>query len=187
MKCSVFIATSVDGFIAKKDGSVDWLHTVGKRGVDLGNEADMGMARFMASVDCMIMGRKTMDVINSMNLAAEDWPYGDTRIIVLSHSLHEPPKGMEDKIEIYGGDIISLMQRLEREGHSHAYVDGGTTIQAFIDRQLIDEMTITRVPVLLGEGIPLFGRTAKEVNLEQCSAKAFANDFMQEHYKLNYL
>ena len=186
MKCSVFIATSADGFIAKNDGSVDWLHTAGKPDAELGDEADMGMVSFMASIDCLIMGRKCMDMIDSMNLTDEQWPYGDTRIIVLSNTVKVPPPGLKQRVEMYTGDIMALIQRLESEGHKHAYVDGGATIQAFINLELINEMTITRAPVLLGEGIPLFGKTAKDIALEQCSAKAFANDFIQEHYRINY-
>jgi len=187
MKCSVFIAASMDGFIARTDGSVDWLHTAGKPDVDLGDEADMGMRDYMASVDCMIMGRKCMDMIDSMNLSPEQWPYGDTRIIVLSNTLKEPPSGMRGKVEMYSGNILALIQRLEGEGYKHAYIDGGATIQAFINHGLINEITITRIPVLLGEGKPLFGKTDRAIKLHNCSARAFANDFIQEYCEVSYV
>ena len=186
MKCSVFIATSVDGFIAKEDGCVDWLHTAGKPEADMGKQADMGMLDYMASVDCMIMGRKCMDMISSMNLTTEQWPYGATRIIVLSNSLNEAPENMKDKVEMYSGDLLALVSRLESEGHKHAYIDGGTTIQAFINLQLINEMTITRAPVLLGEGKSLFGKVFKDIKLQQAEATAFPNDFVQVKYKISY-
>ncbi|WED28986.1 dihydrofolate reductase family protein [Vibrio sp. DW001] len=186
MKCSVYIATSVDGFIAKKDGNVDWLHTTGNLDADLGEHADMGMTEYMASIDCMIMGRKCMEMISSMNLTPEDWFYGDTRIIVLSNTLKNPPVNMRDKVEMYFGDLTALISRLEKEDHHHAYIDGGATIQAFINLQLINEMTITRIPVLLGEGISLFGKTFKDIQLEQAQAITFANDFVQEKYTVNY-
>jgi len=186
MKCSVYIATSVDGFIAKKDGSVDWLHTAGNPEADMGEHADMGMTEYMASVDCLIMGRKCMEMISSMNLTSEQWPYGETRVIVLSNTLKYAPYNIKDKVEMYSGDLIALLSQLENEGHKHAYIDGGATIQAFINLQLINEMTITRTPVLLGEGIPLFGKTAKDIKLEQAQAIAFANDFVQEKYIVNY-
>ncbi len=186
MKCSVFIATSVDGFIAKKDGGVDWLHTAGNSAADMGDQADMGFDDYMASVDCMVMGRKCMEMISSMNLTPEQWPYGDTRIIVLSNTLKEAPKNMKGKVEMYSGDLEILMSKLKAEGHKHAYIDGGTTIQAFINLGLIDEMTISRAPVLLGEGIPLFGKTDKEIKLEHVQALAFANDFIQETFVVNY-
>ncbi|PMJ90627.1 dihydrofolate reductase family protein [Vibrio sp. 10N.261.55.A7] len=186
MKFSVYIATSVDGFIAKKDGSVDWLHIAGNAEADMGDQADMGFVGFMSSVDCMIMGRKCMEVIASMNLTPEQWPYGDTRIVVLSNSLKHAPDSVKDKVEIYSGDLKALVSKLSSEGYQHAYVDGGTTIQAFINLELINEMTITRAPVLLGEGIPLFGKTAKDIKLEQSEAMAFPNNFVQVKYAVNY-
>ncbi|WP_295904063.1 dihydrofolate reductase family protein [uncultured Vibrio sp.] len=186
MKCSVYIATSVDGFIAKNDGAVDWLHTAGNANADMGDQADMGFADFMSSVDCLIMGRKCMEVIASMNLTPEQWPYGDTRIIVLSNSLTQAPDNLKDKVEMYSGDLNALVSTLSSEGYQHAYIDGGATIQAFINLELINEMTITRAPVLLGEGIPLFGKTAKEIKLEQSKAIAFPNDFVQVKYTVNY-
>ena len=152
----------------------------------MGDHADMGFADFMASVDCMVMGRKCMEMISSMNLTPEQWPYGDTRIIVLSNTLKEAPANMKGKVEMYSGDLNELVAKLEREGFKHGYIDGGTTIQAFINLGLIDEMTITRAPILLGEGLPLFGKTAQDIKLEQTQATAFPNDFIQEKFVVNY-
>jgi len=87
MEFSVYIATSVDGFIARNDGSVDWLDSSGNREAEMGGNIDMGFGKFMSSVDCLIMGRNCMEVISSMNLTPEQWPYGDTRIIVLSSTI----------------------------------------------------------------------------------------------------
>lgn len=186
MKSSVFIATSMDGFIAKNDGSVDWLHTAGNPEADMGDQADMGFADFMASVDCMIMGRKCMEMISSMNLTPEQWPYGDTRIIALSNTLKEAPENVKDKVEMYSGDLNDLIAALESDGFNHAYIDGGKTIQAFINLGLINEMTITRAPVLLGEGLPLFGKINRDIKLEQTQSTVFANDFIQEKFVVNY-
>jgi len=185
MKCSVYIATSVDGFIAKPDGNVDWLHTAGNLEADMGTE-DMGFKAFMDSVDCMIMGRKCMEMISNMELTPEQWFYGDMRIVVLSNTVTEVPDNLKGKVEMYSGDINSLVATLEKEGFKHAYIDGGKTIQSFINLQLIDEIIITKVPVLLGEGIPLFGKTLKDIKLEKAKASAFANDFVQEKYSVNY-
>ena len=187
MKCSVFIATSADGFIAAKDGSVDWLHMAGN-GKELTKEdADLGLSDYLSSVDCLIMGRKCMEVISNMNLTPEQWFYGDLKIIVLSNTLKEAPDNLKDKVEMYSGDLLTLIAHLEKEGYKHAYVDGGTTIQAFINLKLIDELTITKAPILLGEGIPLFGKTSKNIKLEEAEAMAFVNDFIQLKYKVNYL
>ena len=186
MKCSVYIATSADGFIAKNNGSIDWLMAAGNKTADLGDEADMGFSQYISSVDCMVMGRKCMEVIAAMNLNDEQWPYGDIRIVVLSNTLKEVPESLQGRVEMYGGDIKKLMVKLESEGFKHAYIDGGMTIQTFINLELINEMTITRAPVLLGEGVSLFGKTAKDIALKQSSVKSFANDFIQEFYRVNY-
>jgi len=186
MKCSVFIATSMDGFIARKDGNVDWLHTAGNGKALTGENADMGLSDYLSSVDCMIMGRKCMDMISSMNLTPEQWFYGDLRIIVLSKTIKEAPENLKGKVEMYSGDLQTLVSNLENEGYQHAYIDGGTTIQSFINLEMINELTITKAPVLLGEGIPLFGRTAKDIKLEAGEAVAFSNDFIQIKYKVNY-
>ena len=134
----------------------------------------------------MIMGRKCMEVISNMNLTPEQWFYGDLKIIVLSNTLKEAPQNLKDKVEMYSGDLLNLMAKLESEGFKHAYIDGGATIQQFIILQLISEITITKAPILLGEGIPLFGATCKNIKLEQTKATAFANDFIQLKYKVRY-
>lgn len=182
MKCSVYIATSVDGFIARKDGSIDWLETSGhpEKGTGPGDFVDF--ASYMATVDCIIMGRKCMEVISSFNLSPEQWPYGTTRIIVLSRTVTTPPANLAGKVELYSGSIPELMHKLAYEGHKHAYIDGGATIQSFLRLELIDEMTITRIPVLLGEGIPLFGPTKADIQLESAAAIACPNDFVQLRY-----
>lgn len=187
MKCSVFIASSVDGFIAKEDGSVDWLHTAGNSDVDLGDRADMGMNEFMTTIDCMIMGRKCMDTISNMNLSADQWPYGDIKIIVLSNTVKEAPGNMKDKVEMYSGKLETLINKLENKGFKHAYIDGGTTIQQFINLKMINEITLTLAPVLLGEGKALFGKTFKDIKLHKAQATAYPNDFIQVKYEVNYL
>jgi len=186
MKCSVYIATSVDGYIATPDGDVDWLHTAGNLQAEMGSE-DMGFQSFMDSVDCMIMGRKCMDMISSMNLTSEQWPYGDMRIVVLSNTVKDPPENLRKKVEMYSGDIHDLILKLESCGLKHAYIDGGSTITSFINLKLINEMTITKAPVLLGEGAPLFGKLNMSVKLENAQASVFPNEFIQVKYSVNYL
>lgn len=186
MKCSSFIATSVDGYIAKTDGSTEWLHTSGNLDADMGNQTDMGFYDYLQTVDCLIMGRKTMEVIANMNLSEEQWPYGNMPIIVLSNSISEAPSNLAGKISFFSGDLKDLLARLEEDGCNHAYIDGGTTIQQFIDAGLMDEMTIARVPILLGDGIPLFGRSGREVRLTNAETTAYPNDFVQVKYTLQY-
>lgn len=152
----------------------------------MGDNVDMGFAEYFSSVDCLIMGRKTMDMISSMDLTSEQWPYSDTRIIVLSHTLKEPPKNLKNKVEFYSGDIQILINQLEKEGYKHAYIDGGQTIQYCLNLKIINEITITQVPILIGEGKPLFSNTQQDIKLENAEAKVFPNDFIQTHYQVNY-
>lgn len=186
MKCSVFIATSVDGYIATLDGGVDWLQTAGNPSADMGDNQDMGFNDFINSVDCMIMGRKCMEVISSMNLTPEQWPYRDIPIVVLSNTLKDAPENLSDRVEIYSGDIQLLIKELESKGLNHAYIDGGSTITTFINQKLIDQMIITKAPVLLGEGIPLFGKIDQKVKLEKAEAVAYPNEFIQIKYDVTY-
>ncbi len=187
MKCSVCIATSADGYIATLDGGVDWLHSAGNSEADMGDNPDMGFSAYMASVDCMIMGRKCMEMISSMNLTPEQWPYGDTHIVVLSNTIKTPPENLKGKVEMFSGEVTDLVKELESRGFKHAYIDGGTTITSFLNLKLIDEMTITRAPVLLGGGISLFGKLENPIKLINSKATAFANDFTQIDYQVNYL
>jgi len=186
MKCSVFIATSADGYIATPEGGVDWLHAAGNSSADMSSNPDMGFNNFISSVDCMIIGRKCMEVISSFNLSPEQWPYGDRKIYVLSKTLTSPPENLTDKVEIYSGDISALIKQLEQKGFKHAYVDGGTTITSFLNFKLINEMIITQAPVLLGEGIPLFGKLNHPVSLVNVEAVTFPNEFVQIKYCVNY-
>ncbi|WP_102798940.1 dihydrofolate reductase family protein [Bowmanella denitrificans] len=185
MQCSVFIATSADGYIATPDGGVEWLETNAE--VDLGEQADMGFNAFIATVDCMIMGRGCMQKLASFNLTPEQWPYGKLRIIALSKSLLEVPENLKGKVELYGGDILPLTAQLQAEGYQHAYIDGGATITSFLKARLINQMIITQAPVVLGAGIPLFGQLDQQVLLKNAQATAFANDFVQIKYDVSYL
>jgi dihydrofolate reductase len=186
MKCSVFIATSADSYIATEDGGVEWLEGCGKPDADMGEQSDMGFGDYMASVDCMIMGRKTMEKISSFNLTPEQWPYGDTPIVVLSNTVKVAPDNISGKVEMYSGDIPALITRLGNEGFSHAYIDGGTAITSFLKLQLISEMTLTQAPLLLGSGRPLIGKTARPIKLQGAQVIAYPNDFVQIKYQVNY-
>jgi len=187
MKCSVFIATSTDGYIADENGSLDWLQVSGNQEADMSENPDMGFAGYVSSVDCMVMGRKCMETISSFNLTSEQWPYGDIKIYVLSNTLKTVPENLSGKAEMYAGVLSDLVCKLEQDGYKHAYIDGGSTITSFLNQQLINEITITRVPVILGGGIPLFGKLEKPVQLREASATVFPNDYIQIKYSVNYL
>jgi len=182
----VYIATSVDGYIATPQGGVDWLHTAGNPEADMSANPDMGFKAYIDSVDCMIMGRKCMDMIASMNLTPEQWPYGELPIVVLSRQMKTPPDNMRDKVEMFSGELPDLLSSLSDRGLQHAYVDGGATITDFLNQQLINEMTITQAPILLGEGLPLFGHLHPSIRLTVAEATAFPNDFIQTKYQVTY-
>ncbi|MEX0283592.1 MAG: dihydrofolate reductase family protein [Paracoccaceae bacterium] len=186
MKCSAYIATSADGFIARPDGSVDWLDSAGEpeKGTDAPGYVDF--ATFFATVDCMIMGRKCMETISGFNLTPDQWPYGDTRIVVLSRTLTQPTAGLFGNVEMYDGELFALLDKLERDGHSHAYVDGGTTIQSFLALGLMNELILTRMPILIGEGISLFGPVMRDLHLRNVSAVACPSGYVQQRYTVAY-
>ena len=184
MKCTVCIAASADGFIATPDGGVEWLETSGNLEADMGEHSDMGMSSFMASVDCLIMGRKTMEKLSSFELTPEQWPYGDLKIFVLSRTRTKPPANLEGRVEIHRDEIRALMDRLEAEGFERAWIDGGALITSFLDLGLIDEICVTQLPILLGEGLPLYGKLSKHIRLSKAEATAFPNDFVQIRYQV---
>ena len=170
MKASVFIATSVDGFIARKDGALDWLpHDGGE---------PHGYDEFIATVDAIVIGRKTFDTV----LTFEAWPYGTKPVIVLSStpSLLKAPQGAV--CDFMAGTPSEVVERLSARGLTHLYVDGGITIQRFLDAGLIQRIIITRIPVLLGDGIPLFGPLRHDIRLEHVETRAFPSGMVQSQY-----
>ncbi|MFT7413414.1 MAG: dihydrofolate reductase [Methylophagaceae bacterium] len=186
MKCSVFVVTSADGYISTAGDRIDWLENAGNTAADMGEYSDMGFSHFISSVDCMVISRKCMERISGFNLPPEQWPYGDTRIIVLSNTVKEVPENLKGRVEIYADDIAALITQLENKGFSHAYIDGGITIISFLNLQLINEITILQAPVLLGEGKFLFGKITKQIKLENAQVFHYPNDFIQLKYQLNY-
>jgi dihydrofolate reductase len=151
----VYIACSMDGFIAKIDGNIDWLISIPNE-----NNNDYGFGKFMERIDGIIMGRKTFEKILEMN--PEKWPY-DKIVFVLSNNLKAVPEKLEHKVEIVNGDLINILENLKNRNINNIYVDGGKTIQGFLKNDLIDEMIISTIPIILGNGIPLFGIINNEI------------------------
>ena len=169
MKASVFIATSLDGYIAREDGSFDWLPE---------NPEPHGYEEFMASVDAMVIGRKTFETA----AAFSPWPYGTKPVIVLTStpSAFKAPEG--SVCDFMSGSPREIVDRLTERGMHHLYVDGGITIQRFLEAGLIDRMIITRVPVLIGSGIPLFGPLARDVRPRHVSTRTYPSGLVQSEY-----
>lgn len=154
MRCSVFIATSLDGFIARPDGALDWLPGAdpGAEDFDGTPDDDSGYDAFMAGVDVLVMGRATYDTVLDFGIG---WPYPRPVVVLTSRPLDTVPDDADVRTD--QGPVTEVVERLADDGFTHAYVDGGDVIQQFLAADLIDAMTITVVPVLLGQGIPLFG------------------------------
>jgi dihydrofolate reductase len=158
IRASVYIAASLDGFIARPDGSVDWLNDTQAL---LPEGEDLGFGAFMDTVDTLIMGRKTFEQVLSFGV----WPYGQTPVVVLSHGPINIPPDLVATVSQASGSPRDILERLTAQGVQHVYVDGGNTIQGFLAESLIDQITITTIPVILGHGIPLFGRLEGGIKL----------------------
>lgn len=171
-RCSVFIATSLDGFIARRDGSLDWLTPFQTPG------EDYGYARFAESVDTLVIGRKTYDVVLGFGDTA--WPYTGKRVVVLTHRAVEGSHGEET----HAGDVAELVERLARDGAKRIYVDGGAVVQQFLTAGLVDDLTVSIIPLLLGEGVPLFGKTEHDIGLRLVDSRSYSTGLVQLEYRL---
>lgn len=180
IRTSVYVGVSVDGYIARLDGQVDFLDSA--EPID----DDMGYGEFMASIDILVMGRNTYDWVVTMIATNEDvdWPYGETPVMVLTHRALDVPPDLVDVVESTGLAPRELLAELRSRGFQHAYVDGGQTVQGFLRAGLIDELIITQVPILIGQGIPLFGEIPDDVKLHHVDTTVFDNGCIQTHYRV---
>jgi dihydrofolate reductase len=177
MKASVYVGTSLDGFIARRDGSIDWLNEANAL---VPEGEDCGFKAFMDSVDTLIMGRKTYEQV----LTFGQWPYGDTPVVVLSHNTVTIPSLLPDRVSHSSESPQALLERLSSQGVKHVYVDGGNTIQGFLAESLIDEITITSIPVAIGDGIPLLGPMEKDLKLAHVRTTVYGFGFVQTTYRM---
>ena len=172
MMVSVFIGTSVDGFIARPDGDLDWLPA--------GGGEPHGYNEFIESVDALVIGRKTFEKV----LTFEVWPYGDKRVVVLSSRPVDLSAGGGGVVEQMTGPPAEIVSQLAASGAHHLYVDGGITIQGFLRAGLIQRLIITRAPVLIGEGIPLFGTLPRDVRLRHVATRHYPSGLVQSEYEV---
>jgi len=169
MKASVFVGASLDGFIARADGALDFLPHGG-------GEAH-GYEEFLASVDALVIGRKTYETV----LGFGGWAYGTKPVFVLStRPLAPAPAGAV--VEHMSGAPAEIVARLAARGIGHVYVDGGLTIQRFLRAGLIQRLIVTRVPVLIGTGIPLFGPLERDIVLQHVGTRQFSSGLVQSEY-----
>jgi dihydrofolate reductase len=172
MQVSVFVGTSVDGFIARRNGSFDFL--------DEGGGEPHGYTEFFASVDALVIGRNTFEVV----LAFPEWPYGDKLVVVLSSGKLDLSAVRGRHVEQMGGAPREIVSKLEAKGLKHVYLDGGDTIQRFLRDGCVHRMTITRVPVLIGDGIPLFGVVPRDIKLRHISTQAYTGGLVKTEYEI---
>jgi dihydrofolate reductase len=170
MTVSVFIATSVDGFIARPNGDLDWLPAEGGE--------PHGYNEFIAGIDAIVIGRKTFETV----LAFPSWPYGDKRVVVLSSRPVDLSATVGGVAEQMSGTPAEIVARLAASGSHHLYIDGGITIQGFLRAGLIQRLIVTRVPVLLGDGVPLFGALPEDVRLRHISTRHYPSGLVQSEY-----
>lgn len=174
MTASVFVGTSVDGFIARADGRLDWLPA--------GGGEPHGYDEFIATVDAIVIGRNTFETV----LAFDSWPYGGKRVVILSSRPLDLSAAMArgGAVEQMGGSPAEVVARLAASGAHHLYVDGGITIQRFLREGLIDRLVITRVPVLIGDGIPLFGALPRDIRLDHVATRHYPSGLVQSEYRI---
>lgn len=172
----VFIATSLDGYVARKDHALDWLTKQPNFEGD-----DGGFAAFMESVDGLIMGRGSFRTL----LGFDEWVYTKP-VIVLSNSMtdEDVPKHLKSKVRLSRSSPRDLMQELEQEGWKRAYVDGGKIVQSFLREGLITDLTITSIPILIGEGISLFGTIEADIDLALEHSRQLATNMLQATYRV---
>jgi dihydrofolate reductase len=173
MTIFVYIAVSIDGYIATSDGGIEWLMEIPNP-----DHVDFGFTEFMKGIDAIVMGRNTFEKVLSFG----KWPYTKP-VFVLTTTLTSVPVGMENKAEIVKGDIEQIVNNLNERGFQNLYVDGGKVVQSFLEKDLIDEMIITRVSVLLGRGVPLFGNMDQSLKFRQVKTTAYNDDLVKSYYK----
>ena len=169
----VYIATSLDGYIARKDGNLDWLMEIPNP-----DNSDYGFQSFIDGVDGILMGRNSFETVVSFN----QWPYTKP-VFILSNKLVSLPDGYQERAKIVNGEIKDILRSLRRKGIENLYIDGGKTIQSFLKQDLIDELIITRVPIILGSGFPLFVDMDIEIKFKLIDTEILNEDLVKSTYK----
>jgi dihydrofolate reductase len=167
----VYIATSLDGFIARIDGGLDWLPTPA-------DGDDLGFGKFFKTIDALVMGRNTYDMVLSFGA----WAYGSTPVVVLTHRPLMQPEDPTARVESMSASPEEVVAELSNRSFNNLYIDGGQTIQEFMRAGQIHRVIITRIPVLLGQGIPLFGELEEDVQLKCIRTERLSNGLEQAEY-----
>lgn len=170
----VFIAQSLDGYIADRNNGLEWLEMIPNP-----DRLDLGYKSFMERIDALVMGRNTFDTVCSFGI---DWPYTKP-VFVISNSMNEVPEKYQGKVELVKGSLSEILKSIHSKGYESLYIDGGKTIQSFLNEDLIDELIVTTIPILLGGGASLFGELHKEQKFELLESKVQLEHIVQSRYK----
>jgi len=173
MRLSVFCGVSVDGFLARPDDALDFLHT--------SEQEPHGFMKFLASVDVVVIGRRTFDVVLKLGHLAL---YGKKPVVVLSSRPLDFSSVKGGVVGQMSGEPTEIVKQLKSRGFKHAYIDGGITIQRFLAAGSIDRLVITRVPVLIGAGIPLFGPVPRDISLRHVATRSYNGGLVQSEYEI---
>ena len=173
MKNSVYLGISLDGYIADKNGGLEWLDMIPNP-----DGVDMGYPAFMEKIDALVMGRNTFETVISFGV---EWPYHKP-VYVLSSSLQEAPDELKGKVFPMNGTLKDVLAEIHEKGHTSLYIDGGKTVQSFLKEDLIDELILTTIPIILGGGARLFGDLPQPLELELVSSKIILGQIVQSHY-----
>lgn len=172
MKLSVFCGISVDGFLARPDGALDFL--------DAGGQEPHGFDEFYSTVDVIVIGRNTYEVV----LTFGGWPYGEKPVVVLSSRPLDFSSLKGATVEQMSGEPAEIAAQLNSRGFKHAYIDGGITIQRFLAANCVDRLIVTRVPILIGAGIPLFGSLPRDILLRHVATRSYQGGLVQTEYEI---
>lgn len=170
----VFIGKSLDGFIAGKNGELDWLEMIPNP-----ENVEMGFTSLIQEIDAVVMGKTTFEVVCGFG---GEWPYSK-HVFVLSNSLQEVPEKLRNKVTLLKGSPREVLDNIHEKGYFKLYIDGGRTIQAFLKEDLIDELRITTIPILLGGGFPLFGELPEPLEFEHIESNVFLEQLVQNCYR----
>ncbi|WP_298534709.1 dihydrofolate reductase family protein [uncultured Algibacter sp.] len=169
----VFLGKSIDNYIAGKNGELDWLDTIPNP-----DQLSMGYHELMKEIDAIIMGSTSFKTVLSFDI---EWPYNKP-VFVLSRSLKTIPKNLEDQVTLIQGDEKSILERIHNKGFKNLYIDGGNVVQNFLKQDLIDELRLTTIPIVLGDGIPLFDVLPRSLKFEHVKTEVFCNQIVQSTY-----
>ncbi|WP_147819351.1 dihydrofolate reductase family protein [Salidesulfovibrio onnuriiensis] len=174
MSNKIFVGTSLDGYIADRDGGLEFLETVPNPG-----GKDLGFVPFMNSIDAILMGRKTLEVVLAFDVP---WPYSKP-VFILSSTMKTTPQQLTNRVEIISGEIKEVVRDLHIRGFKDIYIDGGKLIQSFLTEDMVDEMIVTQIPILLGGGTLLFGALPSHMRFELIKSQVLLQALVQSHYR----